>query len=295
MKHLKEIHKYLSGSFKTCGKNPLFILSSFFVDILFFFLFGIIYSFFSSGIMEHLVEVNVIIGEINSKLAVLSAGIEDNAVLTIIMAQQEVISAHVKSIAILAAGVVLSTYILWNIFQGINWHLASWVNHRKKHHFLKYLGKFSLLNLVWLVVLALIAFATYKISVYNTMAKIAIVGQNTINYFMLFLAAVLFYFAVVSYSFSAKETFFKSMKKTFVCGFWKAKLYVPAYLFIALLIVVIYYIISLLRLDITYSVPLNLLFMLPVFAYGRVLFLEISGDIIEKPKVHKKRKKSKRK
>lgn len=278
MKYAKELRNYITSSYRTVNKRPFFTLQSFFVDLLFFVLFSVLYSFFSTGIIEHLIDVNNVIAEVNSQIALLATGIEDNAALSFLAAQQEVITGHIRSIAMLAIGILVSTYILWCIFQGINWHLASWVSHRKVH-FLRFLGKFSLLNLVWLAALILIGYATYRVSVYNAMARIAVVGQNTLNYLMLLLVFVLFYFAVVSYSFAARKSFLDALKDAFVFGVRKAKFYVPAYVMIALLLAVIYFVVSLFRLNLMITVPLNLLFMLPAFAYGRVLFLEISADL----------------
>src|SRR3989344_5820059 len=167
MKHLKLLYNHAASSFMIFIKNPLFILSSFFADLLLFLLFSFVYSFFSTGIMERIIEVNDIMAGLNQQLVTITQGIEDNAALSAVMAGQQVIVEHVKEIVILAIGLMISTYILWSIFQGISWHLASWAAYGKKIHFLKYLGRFSLLNLVWFVALALIGYATYKVSVYN--------------------------------------------------------------------------------------------------------------------------------
>lgn len=293
--YIKETYSHIRGSFKTMMSNPLFILSSFFVDLLFFFLFGIVYSFFSSGLIEKLMEVNSIIGELNSQLSAITAGAEDSAILSSVMQQESVIMEHVKAIAFYAAAILISTYILWCVFQGISWHIASWISSRKKTHFLRFLGKFSLLNLVWLAGVVFIAYITYKLSVYNAMTKIALVSQDVINYSLLFMAFVLFYFAVVSYSFVSREGFLGSLKNAFVLGVKRAKSYAFAYFFVALIVVLIYSAVSLLKLGLVASVLMNIVLMLPVFAYGRVLFLGISGSAglqhgNEKEKLKKKDK-----
>ncbi|PIN85885.1 hypothetical protein COV19_07380 [Candidatus Woesearchaeota archaeon CG10_big_fil_rev_8_21_14_0_10_44_13] len=299
MKYLKEMQSHIADSFRIFIRNPIFILSSFFVDLLFFLLFGIVYSFFSSGMIEHLIEVNNLIGELNSQLSAITAGSEDNAVLSAIMQQQSVVMEHLKWIGIYVGLIVVSTYILWCIFQGINWHLASWVTHKKKTHFYVYLGRFSLLNLIWLIALGLIGYITYKLSVYNAMATITVISQNSINYLMLFLAAVLLYLAVVSYSFSAKEGFLGSLKNAFVLGVRKARFYAASYLLVALAVFLVYLLISLLNLGLVAAVLVDLVIMLPMFAYGRVLFLSISSgesggesgkEKVGKGKINPKRK-----
>ena len=292
MKHLKLLYNHAASSFMIFIKNPLFILSSFFADLLLFLIFSFVYSFFSTGIMERIIEVNDIMAGLNQQLVTITQGIEDNAALSAVMAGQQVIVEHVKEIVILAIGLMISTYILWSIFQGISWHLASWAAYGKKIHFLKYLGRFSLLSLVWFIALALIGYATYKVSVYNELSRFMIIGQETINYLMLFLVAVMFYFAVISYSFAAKNSFLISLKNAFVFGIRRIHHYLPTYLSIALLLVIIYFAISLLNLDLIKTVFLNLLLMLPVFAYGRVLFLGMS-DRSEKGKPEKVKSKKK--
>lgn len=277
MKYLKEICGHIGSSFRLMIRNPLFIMSSFFVDLLFFLLFGIIYSFFSSGMIDHLLDVNSIIGQLNSQLSAITAGTEDNAVLSAIMEQQALMMEHVKWIAIYAAAILVSTYILWCIFQGINWHLASWVTHGRKTHFLGYLGKFSLIDAVWTVLLVLMAYLTYRVSIYNAMAKITVVSQDFINYLMLFLVAVLLYFAVVSYSLSARETLWGSLKGSVIFGVKKAKFYLVAYVLAALLMGIVYSAVYMLKLGLVASVLIDIVLMFPVFAYGRLLFLEISG------------------
>lgn len=292
MKYLKSLYNHLVSSFRVLVKNPLLVLSSFFVDILFFLLFSYVYSFFSMGIMERIVEVNDIMTGLNQQLLTITQGIEDNVALSAVMSGQSVIVGHVKVIAMLALGLIISTYILWSIFQGISWHLASWAASGKKIDFWRYLARFSLLNLVWFAMLTLIGYLTYRLSIYNELSRLMIIGQETINYLMLFLVAVMSYFAVISYGFAAKRSFFGSLKNAFVFGIKRMHHYLPAYLSIALLLAVIYYAVSLLELDLLAEVLLDLLLMLPALAYGRVMVLAIS-DVLGNKKLEKEKSKKK--
>ncbi|MFO8015652.1 MAG: hypothetical protein R6U32_00965 [Candidatus Woesearchaeota archaeon] len=273
MRSIRDFPTALKGSYQAFAAKPLYILSSFFVDILFFLLFGIAYSFFGMKMMESLIDINTLVSRMNEDFALVSSGAYNNTVIASLMEQQHVLMEHLTTIAISAAWIILITYILWCMLQGINWHSTAGAAQKKRPRFTVYLRRFSLLNLVWLLLALLAGYGAYKLSVYNTVSRIMLVSQNTINYLMLAALVVIFYFAVVSYVLAGENSFGRALKGAFALGVRKADIYGFLFLLTAIKLAAIYLIISLISQGFVVSVLLNLVLMLPVLSWSRLAFV----------------------
>lgn len=275
MGYFNEISFHIGRSYRRFITSPLYILSSLFVDLLFFLLFGVAYSYLGGAITENLVEINGIITRLNADLGAVSSGTADETLLASILGQKAALMGYMKSIALLAALMILITYLLWCVFQGINWHLASWVSHQKKTSFIDYLRKFSLLNLAWLALSLLAVYITYRLSIYNAMSRVMLVSQGAINYLMLLLLLAVFYFAAISYMFASKKGTVESLKMSFVWGIKKFHIYAPVFGLSAAKLVIVYLFIIFLNIGFFFAVMLNVLLMIPILAWGRLSLHEV--------------------
>jgi len=143
----------------------------------------------------------------------------------------------------------------------------------KKMSLLKYIRDFALLNLFWAAAAIILAYLSVQLSIYNDFAKIRIVSQGTIDIMTVLFFAALLYFIAVSYALVGRMKVRGIIKKTFVLGVKKVLVFLPAIVFVLLICVLIVYIISLLQLGLVAAVLLDLLLLLPLASFGRMLLL----------------------
>jgi len=91
-----------------CFSDYRYFISSCALDILFFFLFALVYSFFSIRIMGHLIDVSGIMGGLGSDITTISQGFNNETAMMNIMAKEQILAENFKAVALLAAGALLS-------------------------------------------------------------------------------------------------------------------------------------------------------------------------------------------
>lgn len=264
-----KFYKPLTDSYKVFKDIP-FIAKSALVDIAFFAVFAVVYTFFSLKIVDILNSVNIIISEMSSSMPADSSVPTQESMLAL-ASQKEVFMQNFRELAILFLLLMLCTYLLWCIFQGMSW----WLAHKKagnKMPFLGYLGRFSLLSLLWAVVFLIISFVVIKYSDIINIANIEVVNAEMLAAVLGIILAVVLYFAFVSYSIAEKKLL-SLLKMTFLDGIKKAKYYAPIYLLMLAKMFVAVEVILLLSLDIIATVLIGLVVVVMILMWGRMGFV----------------------
>lgn len=91
---------------------------------------------------------------------------------------------------------VVTVYLIWNIFQGVNFSVTSIIVN-KKSNFWKYFGKFSLFSLIFYVFVILSFILTIYLSLLNTKIILPVFTQTVINVILIvLLLAIKHYFCI---------------------------------------------------------------------------------------------------
>lgn len=119
--------------------------------------------------------------------------------------------------------IIILTIALWSLSKGIIWNLVL-----KKKFSLNYFWKFSLLNIIWLL-LWFIPSLFFLFSFKTTMAA----------FFLVFASAALLYSTPILFiTFTKENIIFKSIKKTFKTAFGKIYYFIIPYTIIIFLILI---------------------------------------------------------
>jgi len=230
---MKNFYKTLKNSCIAFYKNFKQVSLIILLDMTFFVIFALSYVKIWKKMM---VSVNAVMKLMDVSMAEF-AGVQSEAQLSALSSQSGLFMAHYKQIGYYLGMLFVLILILWCIFQGINWFLTNDLTGEKKEKFLKFMGKFSLLTVIWWALFLLIISLGMKLSMNASMAAIPLFGKTTATVITLLLLFVLFYFAYTSYVLVPEhkmKTLFSALGKT---AYKEYQILVPTYLFTAVLLV----------------------------------------------------------
>ncbi len=207
----------LFRSFELLKKNPVMLLLCLVVDVAFLFFYGLFTTPFNDKISEHI----IFIGNLMSQ----SLREQKQGIINLLFA--EAIMPYTYKLFLLLLLLVVSVFVAYSIFQGINWRLANSLA-GKDTYFYKYILSFAKVNLLWFGFLLVYYILDFAADVRHIVAE-KIAQANVINIFayllFVFLTALI-YFACISYA-------TLSIKKSFQIGIKKARHTLPVFLLIA--------------------------------------------------------------
>jgi hypothetical protein len=238
-----------------------------FIDLLFFFFSGFVFTIYFQKIFDKLFMLSDVIKQ--DPYLLLEPTQENVANLINI---QNTFMQHYNDIVKLLISVTLILFFSYIVLQGINWKIAVKLI-KKKLSMPIFLFKFFIINLFWLVILAIIIYLFVNLSVINIYSLNNLLNKNFINVFFILLLIPLFYFIFISYSLLVDYKIKTLIKKTFVIGFIKRKTLLRAYSFLLFSFVIL---ILLLKLILTINILfiiLSLILLLPLISFGRILFV----------------------
>ena len=254
----------------------IFILKNAAVDIGFFIIFAVTYTFyFNPKIMEIQSSLTTLMSEMSANIPSDSSMPTQEALIAL-SSQKESFTQAFGRLAFLFFLLLIFIYALWCIFQGTSW----WLAHRKLRHnvgWYKSEQRFSALSLIWAAIFLVLYIIIVKISALLTVGSIELVSVELLARMLGVALLIVLYFASISYSLldiKLKE----ALKETFVIGIKKAAVAIPAFLLIIIKFYVLYGLIMLLGLELVPKVVLGLIFFLPLTAWAR-LFM---GVVVEK-------------
>lgn len=164
----------------------------------------------------------------------------------------------------------LAVFILWIVFQSINFFIAAKILH-KKTRFWSYIGKFSLFSFFFYLLIVLDFWLTIYLATLNTKIVLPVFPQAIINIIFLTILIIILYFGFISYSEIRKKKIISSFLNTFKTGFKKKTLiaYVLPLLKIAICLLLLY---LLFDLNIILFYIVFLFFFIPSISIARIMF-----------------------
>jgi len=260
MKFIKDLKK--SGV--ALNKNKPLLLFGSLVDMVFFIIYGFLTSPFFFTIVTN---VNTIGTIIQQRAIDFTRSAANNPSIINLLFTDPTLKGLTQELLLAYLLLGLLTYVLYVAFQGFNWNLARVINGHKKE-LGKYFKGFWKVNIVWFLLFVVYHFMDLIASLRQTVASGSVVlsPTNTLGIIAKVFLVIVVYFALISYN-------TLSVKSAFRDGFKKAKVYLPKYIVIALVFILINYIIIIIP-DLITSFIVGIVLFLPSLTWARTYLTE---------------------
>tara|TARA_Y100000310_G_scaffold338444_1_gene428103 strand:+ start:413 stop:1243 length:831 start_codon:yes stop_codon:yes gene_type:complete len=270
MKLLKSQINELKKTFDLVKKEPFYIAVPSLIDIMFLLVLGYVGNFFLITKAAPLLEK---IALIKKESAV--ASVEEYA--SAIMSQQSEIFPLAMQVMGIFFQLALSILILWIVFQGVNWYLASKFDNKKVKVW-KFFKNFTVATIVIAIFEFIIALFYYNLTLKNVLGNNSPIVQLVVNSISIIALVVLYYFALINYSICYKYSLkrLELCKKTIMVGIKQYRDISLAILVLLLMFIILNYairIISLISVNLMLVVGVILVF--PLIAFSRMYLIKI--------------------
>ena len=265
----------LKETFRLMIKKPKYIAYAALAD----FMCIITIAFFSSALYDKMFEYAI---------AASSLAAKSSAQIGNIIASSETLYQGLLSISgvkefiydIIIIGIILALgiYIIYCFFQGISWHIAGKLA-KSKQKYSTFMRSFLKINLLWLAIYAIFGIIKLAAGFRQQIASQPYAGNALdISIIIPILAALLIYFAAISYSriFIKNKKGIANLAKE---GYKNAAYLIPRYIAIALIIAVIH---MLQKFIFNYSIIISgIIFFaaeLPSVTFARIFIIKVMED-----------------
>lgn len=230
---MKQFYPTLQKSCRAFFDNLKSVFMLVIIDIMFFISFALVYAKVWEKATIH---VNYILDIMGIEMAEL-AGVEAEAHIASLLSQQSEFLYHYRQIGFYVGMLLVSVLAFWCVFHGINWFITQGIVKKAKVDAKNFFGRFTLLSALWWFMFMMIMWLSLKLSMYASMEVVPLVSGAAAKLLVLALLFCLFCLAYSSYSLAADHNL-KHIFKALV-NLWRKKYNVllPAYLFMAVVLV----------------------------------------------------------
>ncbi|MFC1691735.1 hypothetical protein ACFL0W_06160 [Nanoarchaeota archaeon] len=220
----------LLDSYSLFAKKSYRLLPTLILDIAFLLGSGSIITHYMLKIYDSLVELSAILSTKTQEIT--QAHLADPSIAKLIF-NKEIFESHMSNLMSSTLMIVLSSLIFWCVLQGLSWRLSAKMSGQKVDYF-HYIGKFTLITVLWVFFFFSVFSIALKIMMQTAMSLTPSVSGVAISYSTLFINFALIYFMFIAYSLINKEKFLKILKKTFIIGIKRIYITAPMFLLILL-------------------------------------------------------------
>jgi hypothetical protein len=256
MNILKNQLKKLKESFLLVKKKPFFIAFPTLVEIIGLFVMGFVGSFIMFRAIPYLEKFY----ELN-----MQSGLDPTAGDLPLFLQQSteklLLSSHIRWIFI---QLIIALFILFVVFQSLNWFLATKCVY-KKVNFKKYFLNFFMVSLLGFITLIIIGAAYISITVNLSMSNLMLLP--IVNLLFRILILILVYFLLIGFSISWSYKLRKLCGKITSIGFKNFGMMLN-FIFILIVFLFLRYFVNIF--DLTVKIILEIFIVIPVIAFTRV-------------------------
>lgn len=265
---MKQQISKLKETFVLLKENPSYLAVPVMIDIVFLFLVGFLGSYLASKSMPYFESFA------NINMAATAINTVDNSEMSGFLQQSAEKMMLSSKIMAVFAEVVFTVFILWIVFQGINWFLASKCV-SKDTKFKKYFLNFSANSFLWFIANVIIWVFFINISFKNVVSSAGI-SQSLINLLFIALFLVWTYFLFVGYAISYKYSLMESLKKILVIGINDFKEIISAYIILVVLFLLANFLLRLFG-SISFAALIisGIIIVLPLIAFARVYLVKV--------------------
>ena len=226
-----KFYTLLKKSCKSFFDNAKFDVINILIDIGFFVLMANIYTKIWEKMFIHMQAVVDLMGIEFAELA----EVQSEAQLSSLAANQGQFMVHYQQISNYVLLILLSLLVFWIIFQGINWFRTQNLL-GKKTDFKTYMARFSIISLLAWLVFMIISFFSMKTSFYASQSLFPSIGGFAENILTIILLFLLFYLVYIAYTLIPRYRLKDLLKNLIPIAYHGYKKLLPAYLFMALVL-----------------------------------------------------------
>jgi len=223
----------LQKSWRAFLNNIKSVIMIIVIDIIFFVCMAFVYAKVWQNAMVHINAILDIAGMSMEELA----GAQTEAQLSSLMAKQAEFMAHYRQISYYVGMLLVALLVFWCVFQGISWLTTHNIIKGKKYNAMKYFGRFSLLSIIWWAAFILLMGGAIRMSMYSSMAVLPFFSRLAARTLVLLLLFVLFSVSYTSYALVPEHSIRRVFREIVAAFRKKYKAIVPAYLFMAAVLV----------------------------------------------------------
>jgi len=262
------------GSCRAIRKNPSYVAISFFIDLVFLFVFLTAYHFFFGKIMDRVISLLMLTGKALQ-------GLTQNEVSLNILANQQQMNSLIINIGVWIGCLAALTYAIYCLSQGMNWFIA----HRMfkiKAKPADYIKRFFRVNFVWYLMVVIIAYFYVKAVIHAQVLRNPS-NLGIVSILSLVLLAVICCFAFMSYALIKKHSFIDSIKKSFSLAAKEFPTIASMYLLFIFGFFLIDIILRLIFMaSTTLMVIVGIILIFPAIAYIRLVIISVVDDLATK-------------
>ncbi|MEM4337004.1 MAG: hypothetical protein QXG86_03300 [Candidatus Woesearchaeota archaeon] len=255
------------GQIKKNWKLSLLIVA---LDILFFFIFGLVYTLYFDKILIQITKLMFILPN-----AVSIAGAAQTPTASA-LAASHAIKSSVYLIYKLLFLLAVSVFVIWVVFQSAIWYFSHKIVSRtpKGFNFVGYLRGFSVVSIIWFALFSLIIYISAITTINSFFINQTIAEESSFYFYgVLIPVIILFYFVIVSYSINGSIA--EILKKTFYYSFKKFRVFLSYIILLLFLVLLNFLIIGLLRINKIFALVTGSILLLFYFLYARIFMIGV--------------------
>lgn len=267
----KILIKCFADSCKVVMKKPFYIIVPSIIDLLFLFVFFIVYYFLFENIMNKVISLLMLTGKTLQ-------GLTQTDITLNVLSNQQQMNSLIINIGFWIFGLAALTYVIYCLFQGINWFIAHKI-FKIKINFKEYIKRFFAVNFIWYVITLIIIYFYVKAVIYTQVLRNPS-NLGMVSTFSVILLVVLCYFAFISYVLIKKHGFIDAIKKSFSLGTKEFQTIVPMYVLLILGFALIDILLRLLfMINTTLMVIVGIILIFPFITYSRLVIISVVGNL----------------
>jgi len=133
------------------------------------------------------------------------------------LTQSEAFQAEMNSILFWLLILILMSYVMWVIFQGISWYLAHKISTEKRQGFWRFYRNFALQSIPFYILTVVWIFVSVKLLLSTKMSMVPFMSETTMNMIFAILVIITWYFGTLCYTITTKYAY-RNFKQSFIFG-----------------------------------------------------------------------------
>jgi hypothetical protein len=258
-------------------------------DLAFLFILGIIMTFIQFTLFEHLEALMKLTGEATGGLMNIYNETLDVSVGLSGLSGNTEFQYHVSVIFKYLGIMVLATFVLWIIFQGLSWYIAYRATKDKdRMKFLVFMKNFALQSVPFYLLSVLWIFLSVRILVWIKMSTVQVMSETTLNILFIIFVMITWYFGTLCYTITGKYAY-KNFKEAFRYGIFKFSKVIQSFAVLVILFFIIDQILrlSFIRQDSFVLMVFGILLLIPAIFFARILLFKTSEMYVEEQVQHR--------
>jgi hypothetical protein len=263
------------SSFRSWYMNWPWIILAVLVDLVFIISLSSVITLIQFTLFEHLEALMRLLGEATGGILNMYNQTAQVAAGALGVTSSPEFQYHLSMIFKYLGLMVLITFVLWVIFQGISWYIAHRMSTDKRQSFLIFWKNFALESLPFYALSILWIFLSIRLLFSIKMSITPMISEEALNAIFIIFMLITWYFGSICYTITNKYAY-KNFKQSFIFGIKRFPKIIQSFLFLLILFIIID---AILRIGIIRANPYilmitgTILFM-PAVVYARILLFK---------------------